>query len=132
MGRSTPAWTCVRLLQLCPWLQQPGDHLHYIMMQISIGFSFFLLFCMILLFDCVMKQSQCCLCKYNYNNAYVSTKTHISLFFQTKTIFSISHLTLLITLHNILWLLQTSCSIFIDIACYNHSRVFDACFTISM
>ena len=44
---------------------------------------------------------------------------------------SISHLMVIITLHVILWLLQTSCSIFIDIAWYNHSRVFDACFTIS-
>ena len=39
---------------------------------------------------------------------------------------------LLITSHFILWLLQTSCSIFIDVACYNHSRVFYACCTISM
>jgi hypothetical protein len=33
--------------------------------------------------------------------------------------------------HIILWLLQTSCSNFIDIICYNHSHVFDACFTIT-
>ena len=39
---------------------------------------------------------------------------------------------LLITSHFILWLLQTSCSIFIDVACYNHSHVFYACCTISM
>ena len=39
---------------------------------------------------------------------------------------------LLITLDNILWLLQTSCSIFIDIACYSHSHVFNACFAGSM
>ena len=39
---------------------------------------------------------------------------------------------LLFTSHFILWLLQTSCSIFIDVACYNHSRVFYACCTISM
>ena len=39
---------------------------------------------------------------------------------------------LLITSHFILRLLQTSCSIFIDVACYNHSRVFYACCTISM
>ena len=39
---------------------------------------------------------------------------------------------LLITSHFILWLLQTSCSIFIDVACYNHSRVFYACCTISV
>ena len=39
---------------------------------------------------------------------------------------------LLITSHFILWLLQTSCSIFVDVACYNHSRVFYACCTISM
>ena len=38
---------------------------------------------------------------------------------------------LLITSHFILWLLQTSCSIFIDVAwCYNHSHVFDTCCTI--
>ena len=52
--------------------------------------------------------------------------------FLTQNNFSISHLTLLITSHFILWLLQTSCSIFIDIACHNHSRVFYACCTISM
>ena len=39
---------------------------------------------------------------------------------------------LLITSHFILWLLQTSCSIFIDVACYNHSYVFYACCIISM
>ena len=39
---------------------------------------------------------------------------------------------LLITSHFILWLLQTSCSIYIDVACYNHSRVFYAYCTISM
>ena len=38
----------------------------------------------------------------------------------------------LVTLHVMLWLLQTSHSIFIDIVCYNHSHVFDACFTISI
>ena len=32
------------------------------MMQISIWYRFFLLFFIILLFDCVMEQSQCCLC----------------------------------------------------------------------
>ena len=59
--------------------------------------------------------------------------THIFLLhFQPKTIFSLSHLTLLNTLHVRLWLLQTSCSIFMEIVCYNHSRVFHACFTISM
>ena len=36
---------------------------------------------------------------------------------------------LFITFHVILWLLQSSCSIFIDIECYNHASVFDACFT---
>jgi len=42
--------TCVRLLQLvCIWLQQP-DQLCYITMQISVGFSFFVLFCIILVF----------------------------------------------------------------------------------
>ena len=35
---STPA-NCVRLLQPCAWLWQP-DHLRYMAMQISIGFSF--------------------------------------------------------------------------------------------
>ena len=40
---------------------------------------------------------------------------------------------LLITSHFILWLLQTSCSIFVDVACHNHSRgVFYACCAISM
>ena len=43
-----------------------------------------------------------------------------------KKIFSISFLTLLITSHFI------SYSIFIDVACYNHCRVFYACCTISM
>ena len=32
--------TCVRLLQRCAWLQQ-ADHLHYVTMQVKIGFSFF-------------------------------------------------------------------------------------------
>ena len=56
------------------------------------------------------------------------------LHFWPKTIFSFSYLMQLITSHFILWLLQTSCSIFIDVACfcYNHSRVFYACCTISM
>ena len=56
--------TCVRLLRLCASLQQP-DCLHYITMQISIVFSFFLLFCIISLFDCMMlEQNQFCLCKF--------------------------------------------------------------------
>ena len=38
-GRSAVTSTCVRL-QLCAWLQQQ-NHLHYITMQISIGFSFY-------------------------------------------------------------------------------------------
>ena len=51
-------------LQLFSWFQQQ-DYLHYILMkQISIGFSFFPLFCIILIFDCVMEQGQCCLFKY--------------------------------------------------------------------
>ena len=63
--------TCVRLLQQCSWLQQP-DHLCYITMQISIGFSFFILSCFISLINGVMEN---CLCK--YYNAYVSTETPI-------------------------------------------------------
>ena len=57
-GRKPPALpaTCVRLLpQLYAWLQQQDD-LWYITMQILIGFRFFLLFCFILLFDCVMEM----------------------------------------------------------------------------
>ena len=66
-------------------------------------------------------------------HAYVSIGILIFLLhFKPKTIFSFSHLMLLITSHFILWLLQTSCSIFVDVACYNHSRVFYACCTISM
>ena len=99
-------------------------------MQISIGFSFFLPFYNFSVINCVM-ESQCCLCK--CYNACVSTETPIFCFNSNpKKTFSISHLTLLITLRVILWLLQTSCSIFIEIVCYNHSRVFDACFTISV
>ena len=62
----------------------------------------------------------------------VSTKTHIFYFISYPNFFSISNLTLLITLHVILWLLQTSCSIFIDIAGFNHSHVFNPCFAIPM
>ena len=71
----------------------------------------FLLFSIISLFCSVMEKIQCFLCKY-YN--------------------LISHLMLLIILHIKLWLLQTSCSIFIDIVCCSNSHVFDTCFTISM
>ena len=65
-------------------------------------------------------------------HSYVSIGTLIFYFISNPNYFSISHLMLLITSHFILWLLQTSCSIFIDVACYNHSRVFYACCTISM
>ena len=54
--------------------------------------------------------------------------SYFLLHFYPKTILSVSHLTVCITS-----LLQTSCSFFIDVAsCYNHSRVFYACCTISM
>ena len=66
------------------------------------------------------------------HNVYISIETLIIYFVSNPNFFSISHLMLLITSHFILWLLQTSCSIFIDVACYNHSRVFNACCTISM
>ena len=81
-------------------------------------------------------ESQCCLvCKYYNDSQCIATSPLELLFFisfLTQIFFSISHLMLLITSHFILWLLQTSCSIFIDVACYNHSRVFYACCTISM
>ena len=114
--------TWVRLLQRSLWLQLP-DHLNYITMQISIlGLTFsFLSICFISLFDGLM-ESHCCLCK--CYNAYVSLESPFLLHFWPKTMFSFSRLTLLITSHFILWLLQTSSSIFIDVACYNHSRVF--------
>ena len=65
-----------RLLQRFSRLQQP-DHLRYIMMQISIWFSFFLLICFVSLFDGMM-ESHCCLCK--CYNAYVSIETPIFYF----------------------------------------------------
>jgi hypothetical protein len=114
--------TCVRLLQRCSWLQQP-DHLCWITMQISIGFSFFLLSCFISLFDCVMEF---CLCK--YHNPYVSTETPIFYFISNPK----QYFLFLIWCYLLHWISQTSCSNFIDVACYNHSRAFDACCKISM
>ena len=49
---------CVRL-QLCAWLQQI-DHLHYITMQISVGFT---IFSVLLWSSIFVIESQCCLCK---------------------------------------------------------------------
>jgi hypothetical protein len=76
----------------------------------SLQVSFFkVLLCIILLFDCMM-ESQCCLRK--YQNAFVSTETQIFYFVsKQKNIFYF-----FFTLHIILWLLQTSCSIFFDFA----------------
>ena len=75
-------------------------------------------------------EIQCCLSK--YYNAYIFTETTIFASFLTQKKISISYLIVLITLRVILWFLRKSCLIFIDIACYNHSCVFNACFTISM
>ena len=80
-------------------------------------------------------ESQCCLVSCKYYNVTMHTSPLKLLFFTsflTQNNFFLSHLMLLITSHFILWLLQTSCSIFMDVACYNHSRVFYACCTISM
>ena len=64
------------------------------------------------------------------HNAYVSIGTLIFYFISNSKQFFL-FLIWCYLLHR-LWLLQTSCSIFIDVACYNHSRVFYACCTISM
>ena len=98
----------------------------------TLGWALFLL---LSVFDCMAMESQCCLvCKYFNDSQCIATSPLELLFFisfLTQIFFSISHLMLLITSHFILWLLQTSCSIFIDVACYKHSLVFYACCTIS-
>ena len=96
----------------------------------ELGSAFFFL-SVSFLFSMVWWKSHCCQCK--CYNAYVSTETPIFYCISNpKQYFFISHLMLHIKLDNILWLLQTSYSIFIDIACYNHSRVFNSCFAGSM
>ena len=103
----------VRLIQRCSWLQQL-DHLRYITMQISIGFSFFLLICFVSLFDGVM-ESHCCLCKCYNAYVYIETPTQNNFFYFSfdATYYYIAFHTLVapnITFNNFHWccMLQSS------------------------
>ena len=87
------------------------------------GSAFFLL---LSIFDCVVIESQCRLCKYCYNVTIHMSPLKLLFFTSLLTQNNFfSHLMILFTLHNILWLP-------VDVACHNHSRLFHACFTIFM
>ena len=125
-GIKTATTSSVRLLQQCEWLQQP-DHLRYIAMQLQLFSAFFLL---ISLFDsCLVIESQSCRVITTMSQCIRTSPLKLLFFTSFLTqFFSISYLMLLVTSHFLLWLLQTSCSIFIVVACcYTHSRVFYAC-----